>query len=111
MLTVITCRGHISFGAPPMNYYKDKGYSVSWKRMSGPAENHSLTAGRKSRLGVHWSSRPRGEVIFPFWMLLLPCGLLCVGLLIVQKWRFGLRGLLLTITVIALALGLLSILT
>jgi hypothetical protein len=110
MLTIITCRGHISFGAPPLKYYKDKGYDASWKRMSGPAENHSLTSGRKSKFGIHWSSRPRGEIILPFWMLVLPIAAIGAVLLKGQKWRFSLRSLLIAITLIAAALGLLSIL-
>jgi hypothetical protein len=110
MLTIITCRGHISFGVPPLKYYINKGYSPSRQRTSGPVGPRSLTAGNPSKLGIHWSSKPRGEVIFPFWMLVLPIGISGVLLLKGEKWQFSLRSMLFAITLVAVVLGLLSIL-
>jgi hypothetical protein len=109
-ISVISCKGYVSFGTPPIKYYRDKGSLGYWDHYRYVANEFSLLAGNtQSHLGVYWTSTqpaPRGlQVIVPYWMLTLFVGALNFTLLWKRQWRFSLRTLLIATTVVALALG------
>jgi hypothetical protein len=112
-IQVAAVQGDITFRAPPVSYFRSKGYlgpvsSLRDYEVSPAPPKTSSNRKRTSKIGIRWSSLPRGSgghIVVPFWMIVVLSAAMSLPLLKSLRWRFSLRTLLIAMTLVAIVLG------
>lgn len=106
------CSGYFAVAAAPATYLQSKGYPSPWLHATGEIKRLSLTNGAQSKLGIFWTSFPKGtggQIIVPFWMMVLFLSVTVIaGVWTLRPLRFSLRALLVATTLVAVLLSFLA---